>query len=53
MENVVENLTMGAPELAKHSTVNFSLAGWPAAAVLISIPASVVAIYAIRAVAHC
>jgi hypothetical protein len=53
MENGIENLTMGAPELAKHSTVSFSLEGWPAAAVLISIPASVVAIYAIRAFAHC
>ncbi|MCH3999344.1 MAG: hypothetical protein LKF15_03100 [Lachnospiraceae bacterium] len=53
MENGIENLTMGAPELAKHSTVSFSLEGWPAAAVLISLPASVVAIYAIKAFAHC
>lgn len=53
MENGIENLTLGAPELAKHSTVNVSLTGWPAAVALMSIPAAVVAVYAIKAVAHC
>lgn len=53
MENGIENLTMGAPELAKHSTVNVSLIGWPAAVALMSIPAAVVAVYAIKAFAHC
>ena len=53
MENGIENLTLGAPELAKHSTVNFSLTGWPAAVALMSIPAAVVAVYAIKAFAHC
>lgn len=48
MENSLKNLTQGAPDLAKNSTVHFSLEGWPAAAVLISIPASVVLVYAIK-----
>lgn len=53
MENGIENLTMGAPELAKHSTVNVSLTGWPAAVALMNIPAAVVAVFAIKAFAHC
>lgn len=53
MENGIENLTMGALELAKHSTVNVSLTGWQAAAVMMTIPAAVVAVYAIKAFAHC
>lgn len=48
MEDSLNNLTQGAPELAKNSTINFRLEGWPAAAVLISIPAAVVIMYAIR-----
>ena len=36
------------PELAKNSTISFRLEGWPAAAVLISIPTAVVIMYAIR-----
>lgn len=50
MENSLNNLTQGVHELAKHSTISFSLEGWPAA-VLISIPATVVIVYAIRAIA--
>ena len=33
---------------AKHSSLSFSLGGWPAAVTLISIPTSVVLIYAIK-----
>ena len=51
MENSLNNLTQGVPELAKNSTVTFCLEGWPAAAVLISIPASLVLVYAIKAFA--
>lgn len=43
-----ENLTYGASELAKRSNVSFSLSGWPAAIAIMSIPLSVVAIYAIK-----
>ncbi len=46
-----ENLTQSALEVAKHSSISISLSGWPAAATLISIPTSVVLIYAIRAFA--
>ncbi|WP_166432515.1 hypothetical protein [Lacrimispora amygdalina] len=46
MENSLNNLTQGVPELAKNSTVTFCLEGWLAAAVLISIPASLVLVYA-------
>lgn len=52
MENEIENLTMGVTELARHTTVNFSLTGWPAAVALMSIPAAVVAVYAIKVFAH-
>lgn len=51
MENSLNNLSQGIPELAKNSTIFFRLEGWPAAAVLISIPAAVVIMYAIRAMA--
>ncbi len=51
MENSLNNLTQGVHELAKHSTISFSIEGWPAAAVLISIPTTVVIVYAIRAIA--
>lgn len=51
MENSLNNLTQSAPELAKNSTVIFCLEGWPAAAVLISIPASIVLVCAIKAFA--
>ncbi|MPN04694.1 hypothetical protein SDC9_151939 [bioreactor metagenome] len=49
MESCLNNLTQSVPEFAKNSTVTFSLEGWPAAAVLISIPASLVLIYTIKA----
>ena len=45
-----ENLTQSALEVAKHSSISISLSGWPAAT-LISIPTSVVLIYAIKAFA--
>ena len=48
-EMVDENWSQSASELAKHFSLSFSLDGWPAAATLISISASVVLIYAIRA----
>lgn len=51
MENSLEYLTQGAPYLAKNSTVSFKLDGWPAAAVLMSIPTSLVVIFAIKAFA--
>lgn len=51
MEKSIENLTEGAPELAKHSSVSFKLEGWPAVAVLMSIPVSLVYIFAIKALA--
>ena len=47
-----ENWSQGALEVAKHSSISFSLSGWPAAATLISIPASVVLVYAIKAFTH-
>jgi hypothetical protein len=43
-----DNLSIGALELAKRSTLSFSLEGWPAAMVLMSIPLSVVLIYGIK-----
>lgn len=43
-----ENWSQSASEVAKHSSLSFSLSGWPAAATLISIPTSVVLIYAIK-----
>jgi hypothetical protein len=47
----VDNLTYGASELAKRSSVSLSLSGWPAAFAIMSIPFSVVAIYAIKELA--
>ena len=47
-----ENWSQSASEVAKHSSLSFELSGWPAAATLIAIPASVVAVYAIKAFAH-
>jgi len=49
MESSLYNLTQSLPELTKNSSVTFCLEGWPAAAVLISIPASFVIAYAIKA----
>ena len=51
-ETANENWSQSASEVAKHSTLSFSLSGWPAAATLISIPASVAIIYAIKTFAH-
>lgn len=47
-ETDYENLFQSASEVAKHSTLSFSLSGWPAAIALISIPASIVLIYGIK-----
>ena len=41
-ETANENWSQSASEVAKHFSLSFSLSGWPAAATLISIPASVV-----------
>ena len=46
-----ENWSQSVSEIAKHSSLSFSLSGWPAAATLISIPASIVLAYAIKAFA--
>ena len=46
--NNVAVWSQSASEIARNSTLSFSLEGWPAAATLISIPLSVVAIYAIN-----
>ena len=52
MENTYsDNLSIGASELAKRSTLSFSLEGWPAAVALMSIPLSVVLIYGIKSFA--
>ena len=49
MDNAyADNLTYGASELAKRSSVSVSLSGWPAAFAIMSIPLSVVAIYALK-----
>ena len=49
MDNAyADNLTYGALELAKRSSVSVSLSGWPAAFAIMSIPLSVVEIYAIK-----
>lgn len=49
MDNTcAENLANGASELAKRSSVSISISGWPAAVAIISVPLSVVAIYAIK-----
>lgn len=50
-EKANENWSQSVSEVARHSSLSFSLSGWPAAATLISIPASVVLIYAIKAFA--
>ena len=42
-----ENWSKSASEVAKNSSLSFSLDGWPAAA-LISIPTAVVLVYAIK-----
>lgn len=47
-ENTNKDWVQSASEVAKHSSLSFSLSGWPAAAVLISIPTSAVLIYAIK-----
>jgi len=46
---VSENWSQSVSEAAKNSSLSFSLNGWAAAAVLISIPTLVVLIYAIKA----
>lgn len=46
-----DSWSQSASEVAKHSSLSFSLAGWPAAAALISIPTAVVLICAIKAFA--
>jgi len=46
-----DNLSIGALELAKRSTLFFSLEGWPAAVALMSISLSVVLIYGIKSFA--
>lgn len=51
-ETGYENWSQSASEVAKHSSLSFTLSGWPAAATLIAIPFSVVAIYAIKTFAH-
>ena len=52
MDNAyADNLTYGALELAKRSSVSVSLSGWPAAFAIMSIQLSVVAIYAIKELA--
>lgn len=53
MEDNISNLTQGATELAKNSSLSFNLDGWPAAAVLMTftISLSAVTIYAIKALA--
>lgn len=52
MDDIFEdNLTYGVSELAKRSNVSISLSGWPAAFAIMSIPLSVVAIYAIKELA--
>ncbi len=43
-----ENWSQSASEVAKHSSLSFSLSGWPAAVTLISISVSAVLIYGIR-----
>lgn len=48
-ETANENWSQSASEVAKHSSLSFSLSGWPAAVTLISIPTSVVLICAIKA----
>ena len=48
MEKTIENLTESILELKRHSSVSFKLEGWPAAAVLTSIPVLVVCICTIK-----
>lgn len=47
-ENTNKDWAQSVSEVAKHSSLSFSLSGWPAAAVLISIPTSAVLIYVIK-----
>ena len=52
MDNAyADNLTYGASELAKRSSVSVSLTGWPASFAIMSIPLSVVAVYVIKELA--
>lgn len=51
-ETANDNWSQSALEVAKHSSFTFSLSGWPAAATLISIPTSVVLVYAIKTFAR-
>lgn len=50
-ETNYEDWPQSVSEVAKHSTLSFSLSGWPAAVTLMSIPASIVLIYGIKAFA--
>ena len=49
--NNVDSWNQSASEIAKNSTLSFSLEGWPVAATLISIPVAAVIIYAIKTLA--
>lgn len=52
MDNMCEdNLIYGVSELAKRSNISASLSGWPVTFAIMSIPLSVVAIYAIKELA--
>jgi len=50
-EMTVENWSQSASEVARNSSLSFSLEGWPAAVALISIPTAVVLFYAIKSFA--
>ena len=47
MDDYIENAAQGIPELAQNTVISFHLEGWPATVAFISIPVSIVAIYAI------
>ena len=47
MGDYLENTAQGIPELARNTSINFRLEGWPAAVAFISIPTAVVAIYTV------
>ncbi len=52
MDNAyTDKLTYGVSELAKRINISVSLSGWPATFAIMSIPLSVVAIYAIKELA--
>lgn len=47
MDDYIENAAQGIPELARNTAISFHLEGWSTTVAFISIPVSVVAIYAI------